>query len=45
MNRAYDIRFVNGHVEDFLHGRFLLSADTKAEALRELDTEEIADAD
>ena len=31
-----EIRYVNGHVEVYLDGVFLFSADTKAEALREI---------
>jgi len=32
-----EFRYVNGHVEVFLNGIFLFSADTKAEALREIE--------
>lgn len=32
----YDIRHINGHVEVFRHGQFVLSADTVGEAIREL---------
>ena len=33
----YEFRYVRGHVEVFLNGEFVLSADTKAEAIRELE--------
>ena len=33
----YEFRYVRGHVEVFLYGEFVLSADTKAEAIRELE--------
>ena len=33
----YEFRFIKGHVEVSLHGSFVLSADTKDEALRELE--------
>lgn len=36
----YVFRSVKGHVEVFLHGHFIFSADTKAEALREIEMEE-----
>ena len=42
---GYILRSVNGHVEVYLHGRFIFSADTKAEALRELEMEESSNAD
>lgn len=32
----YEFRNVNGHVEVFLNGSFLFSADTKSEALAEI---------
>ena len=32
----YELRYVSGHVEVFLHGHFCFSADTKEEALREI---------
>lgn len=38
--RQYEFRSINGHVEVYLRGRFIFSADTKAEALRELEEEE-----
>lgn len=34
----YDFRNVRGHVEVYLHGAFLFSADTMEEARRELAT-------
>lgn len=34
-----DIRWVRGHCEVFRNGSFLFSADTKAEAIRELEEE------
>ena len=37
-----EFRYVNGHVEVFLNGIFLFSADTKAEALREIEEMEEA---
>ena len=40
MKSQYTLRFVNGHVEVFLHGRFIFSADTKVEALKEIEMEE-----
>lgn len=36
----YDFRNVMGHVEVYLHGTFLFSADTMEEARRELETYE-----
>jgi len=36
----YDFRNVRGHVEVYLHGTFLFSADTMEEARRELATYE-----
>lgn len=45
MKGQYVFRSVNGHVEVFLHGHFIFSADTKAEALREIEMEEIDLAD
>ena len=38
---SYILRSVNGHVEVYLHGRFIFSADTKFEALKEIEMEEI----
>lgn len=35
-----EFRHVNGHIEVYLDGVFLLSADTIAEAMRELREEE-----
>ena len=35
----YDFKYINCHVEVYQHGRFILSADTKAEAIRELEGE------
>lgn len=35
-----EILYVNGHVEVYENGVFLFSADTKAEALRELQKRE-----
>lgn len=32
----YEYRYVKGHVEVFLDGVFILSADTKGEAYREI---------
>lgn len=32
----YEFRNINGHVEVYLNGEFQFSADTKAEAIREL---------
>ena len=32
-------KYVNGHVEVYRHGVFIFSADTKAEALEELERE------
>lgn len=34
---GYEIRYVMGHVEVYRDGDFLFSADTEAEARRELD--------
>ncbi len=34
---SYEIRYVMGHVEVYQGGDFLFSADTEAEARRELD--------
>ncbi len=34
---SYEIRYVMGHVEVYEGGDFLFSADTEAEARRELD--------
>lgn len=42
---SYEYKYVNGHVEVFLHGRFLFSADTKAEAVHELNNKECEDYD
>ncbi len=36
----FTFKYVNGHVEVYQHGIFLFSADTKAEALEELEREE-----
>ena len=36
----YDFKNVRGHVEVYLHGTFLFSADTMEEARRELATYE-----
>lgn len=33
----YEFRYVMGHVEVYENGEFLFSADTEAEARRELD--------
>ena len=33
----YTFRYIRGHVEVYKNGKFVLSADTKAEALRELE--------
>ncbi len=33
----YEMRYVGGHVEVYLAGEFQFSADTEAEARRELD--------
>lgn len=33
----YEFRYVRGHVEVYENGEFLFSADTEAEARRELD--------
>ncbi len=33
----YTFRYIRGHVEVYRNGEFILSADTKAEALRELE--------
>ena len=33
----YKFLYVRGHVEVYKNGEFILSADTKAEALRELE--------
>lgn len=33
----YKFVWVRGHVEVYRYGKFILSADTKAEALRELE--------
>lgn len=33
----YKFRFIRGHWEVYLGNKFILSADTKAEALRELE--------
>ena len=35
----YSFRNVRGHVEVYLDGAFILSADTKAEAIAELEME------
>lgn len=36
---SYEFRYVRGHVEVFLHGSFILSADTMAEARREIEND------
>lgn len=36
----YDFRYVNGHIEVYLQGKFVFSADTRSEAQRELSNEE-----
>ena len=36
---SYEFRYVRGHVEVFLHGSFIFSADTMAEARRELEND------
>lgn len=36
---SYEFRNVRGHVEVFLHGSFILSADTMAEARREIEND------
>ena len=33
----YTFRYIRGHIEVYKNGIFVLSADTKAEALRELE--------
>ena len=38
----WDIIAIRGHYEGFADGRFLFSADTKAEAMEELETWEDA---
>ena len=35
----YELRNVRGHVEVFLDGQFQFSADTKTEAIREINNE------
>ena len=37
LKMKYEFRNVKGHVEVFLNGSFLFSADTKAEALAEIE--------
>lgn len=37
---GYELRYVRGHIEVFLNGRFQFSADSVAEARREIDEEE-----
>ena len=36
----YEFRYVRGHVEVFLHGSFLFSADTQEEARHEIYMQE-----
>lgn len=36
MGYCYEIRYVRGHVEVYLAGEFQFSADSEAEALREI---------
>lgn len=35
----YTIKYINGHVEVYWCGRFIFSADTKEEAIREMEEE------
>lgn len=35
----YEFRYVRGHVEVFLHGSFIFSADTMTEARREIEND------
>lgn len=37
---GYELRYVRGHIEVFLNGHFRFSADTIAEAKREIREEE-----
>lgn len=36
---SYEFRYVRGHVEVFQHGSFIFSADTMAEARREIEND------
>ena len=36
---SYEFRYIRGHVEVFLHGSFLFSADTMSEARREIEND------